>query len=65
MNYEKMSRGMRYYYDKNIIHKTAGKRYVKYVCIKKLPELQFDVFLLMCQEVEMSKTFEKVKHLES
>ena len=29
MNYEKMSRGMRYYYDKNIIHKTAGKRYVK------------------------------------
>ena len=26
MNYEKMSRAMRYYYDKNIIHKTAGKR---------------------------------------
>ncbi|KAG9348622.1 hypothetical protein JZ751_002360 [Albula glossodonta] len=28
MNYEKLSRGLRYYYDKNIIHKTVGKRYV-------------------------------------
>uniref|UniRef100_A0A8C2ZJT9 ETS1-related protein n=1 Tax=Cyclopterus lumpus TaxID=8103 RepID=A0A8C2ZJT9_CYCLU len=28
MNYEKLSRGLRYYYHKNIIHKTAGKRYV-------------------------------------
>jgi len=28
MNYEKLSRGLRYYYDKNIIHKTNGKRYV-------------------------------------
>ena len=26
MNYEKLSRGLRYYYDKNIIHKTSGKR---------------------------------------
>ena len=25
MNYEKLSRGLRYYYDKNIIHKTAGQ----------------------------------------
>lgn len=33
MNYEKLSRGLRYYYDKNIIHKTSGKRYVyKFVC---------------------------------
>jgi len=33
MNYEKLSRGLRYYYDKNIIQKTAGKRYVyKFVC---------------------------------
>ena len=31
MNYEKMSRAMRYYYDKNIIHKTAGKRYNVYI----------------------------------
>lgn len=33
MNYEKLSRGLRYYYDKHIIHKVPGKRYVyKYVC---------------------------------
>uniref|UniRef100_A0A4W5KN42 Uncharacterized protein n=1 Tax=Hucho hucho TaxID=62062 RepID=A0A4W5KN42_9TELE len=33
MNYEKLSRGLRYYYDKNIIHKNAGKRYVyRFVC---------------------------------
>jgi len=33
MNYEKLSRGLRYYYDKNIIHKTAGRRYVyRFVC---------------------------------
>jgi c-ets proto-oncogene protein len=33
MNYEKLSRGLRYYYDKNIIHKTAGKRYIyRFVC---------------------------------
>ncbi|XP_023279586.1 protein c-ets-1-B-like [Seriola lalandi dorsalis] len=33
MNYEKLSRGLRYYYDKNIIRKTAGKRYVYcFVC---------------------------------
>ena len=27
MNYEKLSRGLRYYYDKNIIEKTPGRRY--------------------------------------
>ena len=33
MNYEKLSRGLRYYYDKNIIQKTGGKRYVyRFVC---------------------------------
>jgi c-ets proto-oncogene protein len=33
MNYEKLSRGLRYYYDKNIILKTAGKRYVyRFMC---------------------------------
>ncbi|XP_051971689.1 protein C-ets-2 [Xyrauchen texanus] len=33
MNYEKLSRGLRYYYDKNIMHKTSGKRYVyRFVC---------------------------------
>jgi len=28
MNYEKLSRGLRYYYDKKILEKTSGKRYV-------------------------------------
>ncbi|TGZ66341.1 hypothetical protein CRM22_005374 [Opisthorchis felineus] len=28
MNYEKLSRGLRYYYDKRIIEKVSGKRYV-------------------------------------
>ncbi|KAF5405711.1 hypothetical protein PHET_00793 [Paragonimus heterotremus] len=28
MNYEKLSRGLRYYYDKRIIQKVSGKRYV-------------------------------------
>lgn len=33
MNYEKLSRGLRYYYDKNIVHKTPGRRYVyRFVC---------------------------------
>lgn len=25
MNYEKLSRGLRYYYDKNIVQKTPGR----------------------------------------
>jgi c-ets proto-oncogene protein len=33
MNYEKLSRGLRYYYDKNIIIKTPGRRYVyRFAC---------------------------------
>ncbi|XP_067831521.1 protein c-ets-1-B-like isoform X2 [Heptranchias perlo] len=33
MNYEKLSRGLRYYYHRDIIHKTAGKRYVyRFAC---------------------------------
>jgi len=33
MNYEKLSRGLRYYYDKHIIDKVHGKRYVyRFVC---------------------------------
>ena len=36
MNYEKLSRGLRYYYDKNIIQKTGGKRYVYRCWVYKL-----------------------------
>ena len=33
MNYEKLSRGLRYYYEKNIIAKTTGKRYIyRFIC---------------------------------
>lgn len=33
MNYEKLSRGLRYYYDKNIIKKATNQRYVyRFVC---------------------------------
>ncbi len=33
MNYEKLSRGIRYYYEKHVISKTVGKRYVyRFIC---------------------------------
>ena len=37
MNYEKLSRALRYYYDGDMIHKVHGKRFVyKFVCDLKL-----------------------------
>jgi hypothetical protein len=33
MNYDKLSRSLRYYYEKNIMQKVSGERYVyKFVC---------------------------------
>ena len=33
MNYEKLSRGLRTYYEKNILAKTCGKRYIyRFIC---------------------------------
>jgi hypothetical protein len=33
MNYDKLSRSLRYYYEKGIMQKVAGERYVyKFVC---------------------------------
>ena len=39
MNYEKLSRGIRYYYEKKIIQKTLGKRYTYYFQIDIKPFL--------------------------
>lgn len=37
MNYEKLSRALRYYYDGDMIHKVHGKRFVyKFVCDLKM-----------------------------
>ena len=41
MNYDKLSRSLRYYYEKGIMQKVAGERYVyKFVCN---PEALFQV----------------------
>ena len=52
MNYEKLSRGLRYYYDKNIISKVHGKRYVyRFLCdIEKV--LGYDPTLCVAQKEE-------------
>ncbi|CAH8832015.1 unnamed protein product [Trichobilharzia szidati] len=50
MNYEKLSRGLRYYYDKKIIEKVSGKRYV-YRFTRNLNDLiknQFNGSMLLC-----------------
>jgi len=72
MNYEKLSRGLRYYYDKNIIHKTPGRRYV-YRFILNLdallgcsPGQLFNVFGLTPQQIDKdltnSQTASSVSH---
>ena len=33
MNYDKLSRALRYYYNKRILYKTKVRRVVKYACI--------------------------------
>lgn len=50
MNYEKLSRGLRYYYGKSIIEKVHGKRYVyQFMCnIPKI--LGYDPMLNKCEE---------------
>ena len=40
MNYDKLSRALRYYYDRNLMNKVAGKRYAYKFNFKALEELQ-------------------------
>ena len=57
MNYEKLSRGLRYYYDKNIIHKVPGKRYVyRFVCdLESMLGLSFSELQLQLKGEELAK----------
>lgn len=50
MNYEKLSRGLRYYYGKNVIEKVHGKRYVyQFMCnIPKI--LGYDPMVNKCED---------------
>lgn len=50
MNYEKLSRGLRYYYGKNVIEKVHGKRYVyQFMCnIPKI--LGYDPMANKCED---------------
>lgn len=50
MNYEKLSRGLRYYYGKNVIEKVHGKRYVyQFMCdIPKI--LGYDPMASNCED---------------
>ena len=54
MNYEKLSRALRYYYDENIISKVHGKRYVyKFVCnLKQLIGYDASELNLLVMEAE-------------
>ena len=36
MNYDKLSRSLRYYYEKGIMQKVAGKQYIIYFIFSKL-----------------------------
>jgi c-ets proto-oncogene protein len=61
MNYEKLSRGLRYYYDKNIISKVHGKRYVyRFLCdIEKV--LGYDPTLCIGQQEEKPAVIKEEK----
>ena len=65
MNYEKLSRGLRYYYDKSIISKVHGKRYVyRFLCdIEKV--LGYDPTLSVEQKEELVIKEEKESPVQS
>lgn len=51
MNYEKLSRGIRYYYGNSVIEKVHGKRYVyRFLCdIPKI--LGYDPMAIKCEDI--------------
>lgn len=50
MNYEKLSRGLRYYYGKSVIEKVHGKRYV-YQFLCNIPKiLGHDPMVVKCED---------------
>ena len=73
MNYEKLSRGLRYYYGKSVIEKVHGKRYVyQFMCnIPKIlgydPMVKSEDFVeeAVCGEPVMSPAVEDLLNLSS
>lgn len=73
MNYEKLSRGLRYYYGKSVIEKVHGKRYVyQFMCdIPKIlgydPMVKNEEFLeeAVCGEPVMSTDVDDLLSLSS
>ena len=44
MNYDKLSRSLRYYYEKGIMQKVAGKQYIIYFIFSKLNQNTHIIF---------------------
>ncbi|XP_075048095.1 ETS translocation variant 3-like protein [Mixophyes fleayi] len=48
MNYDKLSRALRYYYNKRILHKTKGKRFTYKFNFSKLIFINYPLFGMRC-----------------
>lgn len=65
MNYEKLSRGFRYYYGKSVIEKVYGKRYVYQFMCNIFKILGYDFMVNKCEDfVEESVCGELVMSFE-
>uniref|UniRef100_A0A3Q2Q915 Si:ch211-265g22.4 n=1 Tax=Fundulus heteroclitus TaxID=8078 RepID=A0A3Q2Q915_FUNHE len=52
MNYDKLSRALRYYYNKRILHKTKGKRFTYKFNFSKLILVNYPGYLFVNYEIE-------------
>uniref|UniRef100_A0AAY4AYX7 ETS domain-containing protein n=1 Tax=Denticeps clupeoides TaxID=299321 RepID=A0AAY4AYX7_9TELE len=59
MNYDKLSRALRYYYNKRILHKTKGKRFTYKFNFSKLILVNYP-----CQQVKIGKMYRMSKLLQ-